>query len=63
MEKTFSIEAYSPKQLRALYKVSKRTWCSWIAPIREKIGELKGKTYTPKQVETIVEHLGEPNND
>lgn len=60
MEKTFTIQAYSPKQIKTLYNVGSKTWKSWLQPICKAVGELKGKVYTPKQIQIIVEHLGEP---
>lgn len=60
MEKNFVIQAYSPKQIKRLYNVGTKTWLSWLKPIKETIGALEGKVYTPKQIQVIVSHLGEP---
>lgn len=54
-----NFKALTPKELRTLYGVSKKTWLSWLAPIRDKVGPLRGKTYTPAQVKIITEHFGE----
>jgi hypothetical protein len=56
----FEIKAYTPKELRGEYGVSDKTFASWLSKFRDKVGEVKGKTYTPAQVQIIVEHLGEP---
>ena len=48
----------SKKELAAHYKVSVRTLNKWLKPIEPKIGKLKGRLYTPKQVEIIMRHLG-----
>lgn len=60
---TFKIKSYSAKELRNLYDVSHKTFSSWLKPIKDLIGIVEGKKYSPKQVKIIVEHLGEPDND
>lgn len=59
-ENTFIVRAYSQKELRNLYGVSPETWASWLAPIKEKVGDYLGKSYDPSQVEIIISHLGLP---
>lgn len=49
----------SAKELRALYKASVDVWLVWLEPIRSEIPLYK-KLYTPKQVQIIIAHLGEP---
>jgi len=57
---TAKIQAYNTKQLAQLYKVSTDTLSKWLQPFKEKIGDKKSIIYTPKQVQTIFECLGEP---
>jgi hypothetical protein len=54
-------KARTVKELCALYGVSKSVFFSWIKLFRERIGVFKGKTYTPKQVRIILEHLEMPD--
>lgn len=49
------------KELRQLYNVTSDTWTKWLKPLRHVIPK-NTKVYTPKQVQAIIEHLGEPNN-
>jgi transposase-like protein len=58
--KQVPIKAYTVKEMCALYGVSRTVFFSWIKKFRSKIGELKGKTYTPKQVRIIFDHLEMP---
>jgi hypothetical protein len=57
------IKSYTIKELAVLYNVSYKVFCAWLKPIRTKIGELKGKTFTPKQVKIIFEHLERPESE
>lgn len=50
------------KQLAATYEVSPRTLKGWIEPFMNEIGEMMGRTFTPKQVRTIYDKLGEPKS-
>jgi len=52
--------AQSKNQLANAYKVSLKTFISWIEPFRDNIGEYRGKSYTPKQVRKIYDLLGYP---
>lgn len=53
--------AMTKTQLAALYNVSYQTFCKWIKPYLEDIGETHGTyLYTPAQVKTIIEKIGEP---
>jgi hypothetical protein len=54
------ILAQSKNQLADAYNVSLKTFVSWIEPLKNKIGEYRGKTYTPKQVKVIYDFLGNP---
>ena len=54
------IKAQSKSQLATAYGVSLNTFNSWIKPFLDKIGEYRGKVYTPKQVKTVYGLLGEP---
>ncbi|WP_430936182.1 hypothetical protein [Saccharicrinis sp. 156] len=61
MEKKEKIIAQSKIDLAKAYNVSYKTFNSWLEPLHEKLGEYRGKTYTPKQVSIIYEKLGRPN--
>jgi hypothetical protein len=54
------VKAYAPKDLCKMYKVSDKTFKSWISPHLAKIGNLKGKMYTPRQVRIIFHIFGDP---
>jgi hypothetical protein len=60
MEEEVKIKSYSVKELLALYDTTWKSFNSWIAPIKDKIGKLRGRKYTPKQVRIIFEHCGTP---
>ena len=70
---TFKIRAYSKKELALLYFPDSappsavchlRAWINGCKPLREQLlhdGYRKtSKSFTPRQVQTIVENLGEP---
>lgn len=50
------------KQLAAIYDVTHKTLKCWLEPFMEEIGEMRGKTFTLKQVRIIYDRLGEPKN-
>ena len=50
------------KQLAAVYEVTHKTLKSWLKPFLGEIVEIRGKTFTIKQVRTIYEKLGEPKS-
>lgn len=54
------IKPLNYKQLAAIYDVTYRTLKSWLEPFMEDIGEIRGKTFTLKQVRIIYDKLGEP---
>jgi hypothetical protein len=54
------IKPYSVKEFSILYGVSRITFCTWLKPIRKKIGQRIGRYYSVKQVEVIFKHLGVP---
>lgn len=60
MQQETKAQSYSVKELCALYGVTWKVWNAWIEPIREKVGEVKGRKYSPKQVKIIFDHLGPP---
>ncbi len=60
MKPEFTIQPYSKEQLAQLYGCSLRILRSWLKPIHAQIGIYNGKTYTPKQVLIIINHIGEP---
>lgn len=55
-----AIRAQSKNQLAEAYQVSLKTFVSWIEPLNEELGEYRGKTFTPKQVQMIYNFLGRP---
>ena len=52
----------SKTQLAQAYNVTTRKFRLWIEPIKEKLGKQVGQAYNPKQVELIVNFLGEPEH-
>lgn len=50
------------KQLAATYEVTPRTLKGWLEPFLKEIGEMTGRTFTPKQVRIIYDKLGEPKS-
>ena len=59
MEKP-TVKAYSLKELYVLYNVSRHVFNSWLSLFDKKVGKVKGKTYTPRQVRIIFEFLETP---
>lgn len=57
------IKAYTKAEIAALYQVSVWVLRQWMKKFDSKVGEYKGKCYTPAQVEIIFEHLGEPGSE
>jgi transposase len=55
-----TIKAYSKTELARLYQVHYDTFIKWIKAIPELKLNSKQRILTPKQVETIFKHLGEP---
>lgn len=60
MKEVKKYKPYSKKQLCLLYGVSDLTLKSWLSPIKDNLGEYRGKSYTPTQVKIIFNFLGEP---
>lgn len=58
-ENDFKIQAYSIKAIRMHYGVSWKTWIVWMGQIPD-LGAYIGKSYTPAQVQKIVNHIGKP---
>ena len=50
----------SKKVLASAYNLSTYTFRRWLKPISHELGEYVARSYNPKQVEKIVELLGEP---
>ncbi|MEO6830932.1 MAG: hypothetical protein ABI378_01770 [Chitinophagaceae bacterium] len=50
------------KQLAGIYEVSPRTMKGWLEPFVSQIGEMMGRTFTPKQMRIIYDKLGEPKS-
>lgn len=54
------IKPLNYKQLAAVYEVTHKTLKSWLEPFMGEIGEMRGKTFTLKQMRIIYDKLGEP---
>lgn len=55
------IQPYSKKEMRAMYgNISRETFNSWLARIKDQIGPYDGKMYNLMQVEKIFNYLGRP---
>lgn len=54
------IKAYNKSELAQLYGRSLKTFNAWLLPHIEKVGDFKGRSYTPAQVKIIFQILGEP---
>ena len=50
------------KQLAAIYEVSHKTLKSWLEPVMEEVGEMRGRFFTLKQVRIIYDKLGAPKS-
>lgn len=59
---TFTLKAYTVKQLSELYGVSAKTFRRWLEPFSKSIGEKRGYFYNISQVKCIVSHLGVPGD-
>jgi len=53
-------KTYSKTQLAKLYNVSYNTFINWVKNIPELRLSPKQRIFTPKQLEILFEHLGEP---
>jgi hypothetical protein len=54
------IKVYSKKEMREMYCISRQTLNNWLKLNEKKIGKIKGRLFTPKQVKLIFELLGTP---
>ena len=50
------------KQLAAAYDVTHKTLKSWLEPFMTEVGKMRGRTFTLRQVQTIVDKLGTPKS-
>ncbi|EDP97007.1 hypothetical protein U8527_01660 [Kordia algicida OT-1] len=62
MSTTYRYKSVSKVQLADAYGVTLHTFCQWLKPIEHSIGEYVARCFTPKQVQKIVELLGEPED-
>lgn len=46
--------------LAKIYGVTRKVMKRWIEPIEQKVGEIKGRSLTPKQIKIIINHLDTP---
>lgn len=56
----FIIKAYNSKELAALYNVTYHVFCEWVKDHKEDIGEQSARTWTPGQVQKMVDLFGQP---
>jgi len=59
-KKVIHVKPYTKKELAALYGISTKTIIRWMEPIKEEVGEKRGRYYTVNQVERIFEEIGLP---
>lgn len=59
-EKNTEIRAYHIWELCELYGIKEKAFKAWIKPFNDKIGQQRGKKYTPIQIRVIFDVLGEP---
>jgi len=57
---TIQVKPYSLKEIADLYGISKKTMYKWMEPLKNKIGEKRGRYYTVKQVRLIFDEIGLP---
>lgn len=58
-------KTYKPatrSQLAKRYGVSSETFKKWLSKVPDLVIEGKERVFTPKQVATIINHLGEPSD-
>ena len=57
-----AVKCYTKQGLAKLYEVHPATFARWLIPFLDRIGEPHNgsRIYTPHQVRTIFECLGEP---
>ncbi|UZO79761.1 DUF4248 domain-containing protein [Aquimarina sp. ERC-38] len=60
IDTTLHFKAVNKTTVALAYNVSGRTLNKWLKPFEKEIGLYSGGCYNPKQVATIVEHLGIP---
>lgn len=60
MTKKIDIRPMTPKELAKVYRVSVRTFRSWLVPFREELGDRIGHFYSVIQVTLIYKKLGIP---
>ena len=55
------IKSYTRSFLAEIYGVNVRVFSVWIKKIKTKIGAIHGRYFTPKQVQILFDHFGEPD--
>ncbi|RYF89825.1 MAG: hypothetical protein EOO03_05080 [Chitinophagaceae bacterium] len=58
-----SVQAYTTRQLAALYQVSPKVFLRWIKPFRKSIGKKNGWHFNHAQVALIFSLLGAPGDE
>lgn len=54
------VKPYSLKEIAGLYGISTKTMYKWMVPLKNRIGEKRGRYYTVKQVRLIFDEIGLP---
>ena len=59
-KKVIYLKPYTTKEIAAMYGISTKTIIRWIEPIKNEVGEKRGRYYTVNQVERIFDEIGLP---
>ena len=54
------LKPYTIKEIAAMYGISTKTIHRWMEPIKNEVGEKRGRYYTVNQVERIFNEIGLP---
>jgi hypothetical protein len=57
-DKPLEIKAMNKAQLAQYFGISYWVLRKWLTPFKDKIGDIKGNMYTPKQIRVIIDCLG-----
>ena len=58
--KAIRVRPYTTRELAEIYGICSRTMKRWIEPLKEEVGEKRGRYYTVNQVRIIFEEIGLP---
>lgn len=59
-KKVIHIKPYTTKEIAAMYGISTKTIIRWMEPIKNEVGEKRGRYFTVNQVERIFTEIGLP---